>query len=106
VPNESNFGAVLVEGGIQPTDLIELPPSMRGGIIPEELYEQRKHPDVRIARRATTIAALARVISEREVSKGLRRTLRTQARRLERLATQRYHEFSGSVPKIEPGEEV
>ena len=40
------------------------------GIIPEELYEQRKHPDVRIARRATTIAALARVISEREVSQG------------------------------------
>ena len=79
---------------------------MRGCIIPEELYEQRKHPDVRIARRATTIAALARVISEREVSKGLRRTLKTQARRLERLATQRYDEISGTISTVEPGEEV
>lgn len=106
VLSESSFGAVLNEGDIQPTDLIELPPSARGRIIPEGLYEQRKHPDVRIARRATTIAALARVISERDVSPGLRRTLRTQAQRLERLATQRYNEIGGSVPVIEPGEEV
>jgi hypothetical protein len=76
------------------------------GIIPDTLYEERKHPDVRIARRATTIAALARVISERDVSPGLRRTLRTQAQRLERLATQRYNEIGGSVPVAEPGEEV
>ncbi|MFA7332800.1 MAG: hypothetical protein WC130_00725, partial [Kiritimatiellia bacterium] len=57
------------------------------------IYRQRKHPDVRIARRATTIANLARVISERDVSDGLRRTLLTQARRLERLAAQRVQEL-------------
>ncbi len=106
VLSQSSFGAVLNEGDITPTDLIELPASTRGRIIPDELYEQRKHPDVRIARRATTIAALARVISERDVSKGLRRTLMTQAQRLERLAIQRYHEISGNVPTVEPGEEV
>jgi len=106
VLSESSFGAVLNEGKIAPTGLIELPPSVRGRIIPEHLYEQRKHPDVRIARRATTIAALARVISERDVSDGLRRMLMTQARRLERLATQRYNEISGSVPIVEPDEEV
>ncbi|HWR14034.1 MAG TPA: GIY-YIG nuclease family protein [Terriglobales bacterium] len=106
VLSQSSFGAVLNEGDIAPTDLIELPPSTRSGIIPDNLYEQRKHPDVRIARRATTIAALARVISERKVSKGLRRTLMTQALRLERLATQRYNEIGGVVPTVEPGEEV
>ena len=106
VLNQSSFGAVLNEGDITPTDVIELPASTRAQIIPGDLYEQRKHPDVRIARRATTIAALPRVISERKVSKGLRRTLTTQARRLERLATQRYNEISGSVPVVEPGEEV
>ena len=106
VLKESSFGAVLNEGDIAPSVRIELPRSTRARIIPEDLYEQRKHPDVRIARRATTIAALARVISERKVSKGLRRTLMTQARRLERLATQRYDQISGKVPTVEPGEEV
>jgi hypothetical protein len=104
VLNESSFDAVLNEGDIAPTDLIQLPPSTRSGIIPDDLYPQRKHPDTRIARRATTIAALARVISERKVSKGLRHTLMTQARRLERLATQRFNEIGGAVPTIEPGE--
>jgi len=106
VLGQSSFHAVLNEGDIAATDQIGLPASVRGRIIPDELYEQRKHPDVRIARRATTIAALARVISEREVSKGLRRTLTTQARRLERLATQRFNEIGGSIPTAEPGEEV
>jgi len=106
VLSQSSFNAVLNEGDIAASNVMELPPSVRGRIIPDDLYEQRKHPDVRIARRATTIAALARVISEREVSKGLRRTLMTQARRLERLATQRYNEIGGAVPSVEPGQEV
>jgi len=106
VIRKSSFGAVLNEKDIVPTDEGELPASVRNRIIPDDLYEERKHPDVRIARRATTIAALARVISERDVSKGLRRTLTTQARRLERLATLRYNEIGGSVPVAEPGEEV
>lgn len=106
VLKKSSFGAVLNEGDILPTKLLKLPTSLRGSIIPSDLYDQRKHPDVRIARRATTIAALARVISERSVSKGLRRTLRTQAERLQRLATARYNEVSGGIPTVEPGEEV
>lgn len=106
VLSQSSYNAVLNEGDIAATDRIELPESVRGRIIPDDLYEQRKHPDVRIARRATTIAALARVIGEREVSKGLRRTLLTQAQRLERLASRRFNEIGGAVPTVEPGEEV
>lgn len=106
VLKRSSFSAVLNEGEIAKTTQIKLPSSTRGCIIPEALYEQRKHPDARIARRATTIAALARVISERDVSKGLRRTLSTQAQRLERLATRRYNEILGAAHEVEPGEEV
>ena len=106
VLRKSSFDAVLNEADIVATKPLRLPHSTRGRIIPAELYEQRKHPDVRIARRATTIAALARVISERSVSKGLRRTLLTQAVRLQRLATERYQDVCGSVPTIAPGEEV
>jgi GIY-YIG catalytic domain len=106
VLEKSSFGAVLNEGDIVATKHMKLPASVRGCIIPAELFEQRKHPDVRIARRAITIAALARVISERSVSKGLRRTLMTQALRLQRLATDRYNEKGGTIPKVDPGEEV
>ena len=73
-----------------------------GRIIPENVYPQRKHPDVRIARRASTIASLARRISERNVQRGLRATLLTQAKRLERLAEQRLKDFpAGSSGEIE-----
>jgi len=72
---------------------VELSESYRRRIIPEDIFPHRKHPDVRIARRASTIASLARVISERKVSKGLRQTLLTQARRLERLAEERLRDF-------------
>lgn len=98
----SALGAVLNEGDIHKTALIKLPKSYRGRIVPSEVYENRKHPDIRIARRASTIAALARVISERDVSKGLRRTLLTQARRLERLAGTRFKEVGGSIPPEGP----
>ena len=98
VIRESGVGAVLNEKDIPPAPAFELPPSHRGRIIPEGLYEQRKHPDIRIARRASTIASLAKVISERDVSKGLRRTLLTQAQRLERLARARFGEVGGEVP--------
>jgi hypothetical protein len=97
VLRESSLGAVLNEKDMAPKEEIELPVSHKGRIIPDEIYSQRKHPDIRIARRATTIASLARVISEREVSHGLRRTLLTQARRLERLASQRIDELGVSV---------
>lgn len=106
VLKESKLGAVLNEKDIPRSRAVKLPPSFRGRIIPEKLYELRKHPDTRIARRASTIANLARVISERNVSKGLRRTLLTQARRLERLARRRLADFSKDYPVEEEGEET
>lgn len=93
VLRDSTLGAVLNEKEMAPKDEIELPVSHKGRIIPDSIYSQRRHPDIRIARRATTIANLARVISERDVSSGLRRTLLTQARRLELLAAQRITEL-------------
>jgi hypothetical protein len=106
VLDESSFGAVLNEKEIPETEEIDLPPSLRLRIVPDDVYELRKHPDVRIARRATTIANLASVISERAVSKGLRRTLVTQARRLERLARERLADVGGDYPVEQPGEET
>jgi hypothetical protein len=95
VVSESKLGAVLNEKPPLQSKPIQLPPCHRRRIIPDNIYPQRKHPDVRIARRASTIASLARVISERDVSPGLRRTLLTQARRLERLAAERSADFDG-----------
>lgn len=106
VLKESKLGAVLNEKDIPKTRLVKLPRSYRNRIIPESLYEVRKHPDTRIARRASTIANLARVISERNVSKGLRRTLLTQARRLEQLAARRLADFTEKYPVEEKGEET
>lgn len=93
VLKESALGAVLNEKQIAPCSEINLPESFKKIIIPDIIYQQRKHPDIRIARRATTIANLARVISERDVSDGLRRTLLTQAKRLEKLASKRAREL-------------
>ncbi len=92
---ESAFGAVLNEAPIAPAAIITLPESVRAQIVPTEIYERRKHSDIRIARRAATIAKLAQVISEREVKLGLRQTLLTQARRLEHLARCRLSESMG-----------
>ena len=98
VLSESSLGAVLNEKDVSASATVELPQSYRRRIIPDEIHAQRKHPDVRIARRANTIANLARVISERSVSDGLRRTLLTQARRLELLASQRLNELGIQDP--------
>ena len=86
---ESAFGAVLNEVPVPPAPEIELPQSLRRRIVPDLVYERRLHPDIRIARRAATIAKLAEVISQRAVQQGLRNTLLTQARRLEHLAKRR-----------------
>ena len=93
VIRESRLGAVLNEKVPVAVRVIELPECHRKRIIPDSIYPQRKHPDIRIARRANTIASLARVISERKVSPGLRRTLLTQAKRLESLAETRLKEL-------------
>jgi hypothetical protein len=98
---ESKLRAVLNEKPPQETATIELPKSYSKRIIPDTIYPHRKHPDIRIARRASTIASLARVISERKVSRGLRATLLTQAKRLESLAAERLKDF----PKGADGEQ-
>ena len=90
---KSAIGAILNEEDIRPTEQIELPESYRARIIPAHIYAREQHPDIRIARRASTIASLARLISERNVSSGLRQTLLTQAKRLERLADRRLVEL-------------
>ena len=101
----SSFKAVLNEKDIVGTGAVALSASKRVRIIPPDLFDARKHPDVRIARRASTIASLAKVISERDVSPGLRRTLVTQARRLEHLARQRFDDFAGEPIEVDHGQE-
>ena len=91
----SNFNAVLNEGEIAEAEQIDLLESVRGAVLPHEARQSREHPDLRLARRARTIADLARVISERQVSHGIRRTMWIQARRLEHLARTRLEELGG-----------
>ncbi|MBM3935099.1 MAG: GIY-YIG nuclease family protein [SAR202 cluster bacterium] len=96
----SIFQAVLNEVPIAPTQIMALPPSLRARIVPEPIYTRRKHADVRIARRAETIAKLAAVISQRSVKPGLRNTLLVQATRLRHLAEVRLKDAGGPP---EPG---
>ena len=86
---------MLNEKPVPPAPEIGLPPSFRWRIVPAGVYQRRLHPDIRIARRAATIAKLAEVISQRAVQAGLRNTLLTQARRLENLARRRLDELGG-----------
>lgn len=86
---ESAFDIILNEKEIGEADRIALPPSVRAAILPAGERGDREHPDIRLARRARTIADLARVISERQVSTGIRRTLWAQSQRLEQLARRR-----------------
>lgn len=97
---ESRFNAILNEKDppfIENTHykFDNLPPSFRGVIVSPQVDELRGHPDVRIARRAETVARLARVVVERQVSGGLRRTLATQSRRLSSLAEERFAALGG-----------
>jgi hypothetical protein len=94
---QSKFKAILNEK-IPPrtAETIELPCSMRFKLISENTRADRGHPDVRIARRAETIARLAAVAHERgEVSEGLRRVLVIQGVRLAYLAAVRLAETEG-----------
>ena len=86
---DSTFGAILNEKPPTAMAVIGLPRSHRMPILDESIRHAREHPDIRLARRARTIANLARVISERRVEPGIRRTLWAQAQRLEALAKDR-----------------
>lgn len=103
----SRFKMLLNEKDIAPAkDPYDLPDPVKSLIVPEEIFDRLNHPDTRIARRARTIAELAGVISERAVSKGLRRTLVTQSRRLEALARERLDDAGGEYPVEDEGEET
>lgn len=93
----SQFKAILNEKDPPPGRLaVEAPPSARGRIVSERVFELRSHPDFRLARRALILSRLAQVISERKVQGGLRRVLLTQAKRLQWLASRRYEALGGA----------
>jgi hypothetical protein len=94
--SESKFSAILNEKDPPaPDNPVALPVSVRGRVVSDEVFKLRSHPDTRIARRSQIISRLAQTISERQVQGGLRRTLLTQARRLQDLSTRRYEELGG-----------
>ena len=92
--SESVFNAILNEAPVPVAPVIAMPQSLRRRIVPEPVYSRRLHPDIRIARRAATIAKLAEIISQRAVQHGLRDTLLIQSRRLEHLAGKRLEELA------------
>ena len=77
---------------VRPADAsqVETPAEISGQVVSDEVKRLRDHPDLRIARRASTLAKLAQKISERDVNPGLRRALVSQSTRLLDLAKQRY----------------
>ena len=86
----SKYQAILNEKIPPVSDEVELPASYRFTLVPDSMREDREHPDVRIARRAETLARVAAVAHERgEVSAGLRRVIVIQAVRLADLAAAR-----------------
>jgi hypothetical protein len=104
VVNASKLKFVLNEKDIPTAKEIQLPKSYRRRIVPSPIYETRQHPDIRIAQRAATIADLAKIIVERKVQKGLRRTLHFQAVRLQSLAKERLDAITGPI-EVETGEQ-
>jgi hypothetical protein len=95
--NRSTFHAVLNEKDppARAAGNFQSPQGVRGCIVSAAVQELRSHPDTRIARRAETLSLLAKVISERQVQVGLRRTLLTQAKRLAWLADRRLAQYAG-----------
>ncbi|WP_241977540.1 GIY-YIG nuclease family protein [Cryobacterium cheniae] len=86
----SKYHAILNEKIPPVSTPVALPASQRFVLVPPKLREEREHPDVRIARRAETLARVAAVAHERgEVSSGLRRVIVIQAVRLADLAAAR-----------------
>ncbi len=93
----SHFRAILNEKDPPvPTVTVSEPPSHRSAIVSDSVHAIRSHPDFRIARRALIISRLAQVISERQVTDGLRRVLLTQSQRLQWLAGRRFEALGGS----------
>ncbi len=94
--SESRFNAILNEKDPPaPINKCDMPIPLRGRVVSEDVLKLRGHPDTRTARRAQVISRLAQTIAEREVKAGLRRTLLTQATRLQWLAKQRFNALGG-----------
>lgn len=97
----SKYRAILNEKIPPISPVVSLPPHFRFNLVPKDMREDLEHPDVRIARRAETLARVAAVANERgEVSNGLRRVIVIQAVRLADLAAARlaYAEGRGRPP--------
>ena len=95
--NTSVFKAVLNEKiPTEPKCHVAVPEHIERRVASAAVTALRDHPDTRIARRAQTLAALAKGISERKVGLGIRKTLLTQAKRLQWLAERRL----GKAPDI------
>ena len=106
---QSHFNAVLNEKDPFefPAGSFVRPEGFRGTIVSQAVYDLRSHPDTRIARRGETLSLLAKVISERQVQNGLRKTLLTQAKRLAWLAERRLGEFADQPDDaVEPEKSV
>lgn len=87
---KSKYHAILNEKIPPVSPEIALPQSFRFDLVDTTMRPEREHPDVRIARRAETLARVAAVAHERgEVSPGLRRVIVIQAVRLADLAAAR-----------------
>jgi len=96
---DSRFRAILNEKIPPVSPIVELPQSYRFRLVADDPLDERRHPDVRIARRAETISRLAAVARERgEVSDGLRRVLVIQAVRLTYLSASRFAQAIGDPP--------
>lgn len=100
----SRFGAILNEKIPPiPDSLLELPEPVEAVLISELHRLERGHQDVRIARRAESLARLTAVARERgEVTSGLRRVIVIQAIRLAYLGAERLAEVEG-LPAPEVG---
>jgi len=93
----SKFGKILNEKDLPEAPPCEMPQTIGGDIVSEEVKKVRQHPDTRIARRALTLARLAQIVAGRDVKVGLRRTLVTQADRLAWLANARFAALGGEA---------
>lgn len=101
VQGKSAIGEVLNERVPWEVEPVELPQSIRRTIVPAEIHARLGHKDTRIAQRADTIARLAKIMTRRDVSLGLRHTLIVQAKRLQVLAESRYREVQRETPPDE-----
>ncbi|SDI98407.1 GIY-YIG catalytic domain-containing protein [Arthrobacter subterraneus] len=92
----SRFKAILNEKIPPVSDRVAMPSSLRWKLVDNETRAERGHPDIRIARRAETIARLTAVARERgEVTEGLRRVIVVQAVRLAYISAVRLAQAEG-----------